>query len=688
MKNVFKSILIATFLLFGSISTPALHASGEGTMAFVRGVTPITISKAKELISEGAYLFDANEKEIRDEYGYIEGSVHINVDNWQDLLPKDKDATIVLYCLNRLCYISSELALEIQKLGYKNVYVMIEGIESWIINANPVVKKEVDNTNKFIGSGNWNSSSAVHDTTDSIHSQMYFGDVPSCRSCHGVNVGGGQKSIMQDLASLRSTVNKNCTECHQEVATSVKNSVHGQSMKAGAPKCTDCHTVHRGKYTSVINMKKESDRLCGECHQKERSLYFNTFHGKAMHLESANRAITVAACYDCHGKHNIHGPDNSMSKIAPGQNRIETCASCHPGAGETFSSITMHPDPKDGDEYPIMHAGLLFMEGLLIFVFGFFIIHTALWFYRLMATKAKYPKEWKEAKEKAHSDSVKIKRFSKFHKIQHLFLAASFLGLGFSGLPQKYYTADWAQGMIDLMGGPIGATKFHHISAIIMGIVFFSHLIEVAFVAYKNRKAVYVDGKFSWGLFWKKFFGPDSLMPNLQDFRDLGENFKWFIGKRETMPQFDRWTYWEKFDYLAVFWGMGMIGLTGLALWFPVGASEIVPAWLMDLCTIFHSEEALLALGFIFMFHFFHTHFRANKFPMDMVIFSGQLTEEEMKQERTPWYNRLKENGELDKYIVREDEFTPTKKKFWFIVGYAIVITGLVFLALIINAYF
>lgn len=688
MKNVFKSILIATFLIFGYINTPKLQASSEGTMAVVQGVTPISISKAKELIADGAYLFDANEEEIRNEYGYIEGSVHINTDNWQSLLPKDKNATIVLHCLNRLCYISSEMAVEIQKMGYKNVYVMIEGIEAWIMNGNPVVKKDITDKNKYVGSNNWSKSTAVTDTTDIIHRQMNFGEIPSCRDCHGVNVGGGQKSIIADVASVRSNINKNCSSCHQDVAHEYQKSIHGQSMKSDTPMCSECHTIHAGKEITAINMKKESDRLCGECHQKEKELYHTTFHGKAMYLENPGKAISVAACFDCHGKHNINKPDNANSTIHPGKNRIETCASCHPGAGETFSNISMHPNPHDSENFPTLNKGLIFMEGLLIFVFVFFMIHTTLWFYRLMATKAKYPKEWKEAKEKAHSDPIKIKRFTKFHKIQHLFLAASFLGLGFSGLPQKYYTADWAQGMIDLMGGPIGATQFHHTSAIIMIIVFLSHIVEVMVVAYGNRKSVYVDGKFSWKIFWRNLFGPDSLMPNLQDFRDLAENFKWFIGKRATMPQFDRWTYWEKFDYLAVFWGMFIIGLSGLVLWFPVGASGILPAWLIDLATIFHSEEALLALGFIFMFHFFHTHFRANKFPMDMVIFSGQLTEEEMKQERGPWYKRLKESGKFDQFIVKNDEFTPAKKKFWFMIGYAIVITGLVFLALIINAYF
>ena len=36
----------------------------------------------------------------------------------------------------------------------------------------------------------------------------------------------------------------------------------------------------------------------------------------------------------------------------------------------------------------------------------------------------------------------------------------------------------------------------------------------------------------------------------------------WFFGRRKA-PQYGRWTYWEKFDYYAVFWGVAIIGSSG-----------------------------------------------------------------------------------------------------------------------------
>ena len=64
------------------------------------------------------------------------------------------------------------------------------------------------------------------------------------------------------------------------------------------------------------------------------------------------------------------------------------------------------------------------------------------------------------------------------------------------------------------------------------------------------------------------------------------------------------------------------------------------------------SDEALLATGFIFVFHFFHTHLRPESFPMDTVIFTGKVQLERFKEERPLEYQRLVDNGELDSYLV------------------------------------
>lgn len=129
---------------------------------------------------------------------------------------------------------------------------------------------------------------------------------------------------------------------------------------------------------------------------------------------------------------------------------------------------------------------------------------------------------------------------------------------------------------------------------------------------------------------------------------------------------------------------MTIIGLSGLVMWFPVGITRVFPGWIVNVAHVIHSDEALLAAGFIFTFHFFNNHFRPEKFPLDLVMFSGRLTEDEMLHERGRQYERLSNSGELDKLLVR-DEWKSWK---WFFgpFGVAAVVLGLLLAAAIFWA--
>ena len=179
-------------------------------------------------------------------------------------------------------------------------------------------------------------------------------------------------------------------------------------------------------------------------------------------------------------------------------------------------------------------------------------------------------------------------------------------------------------------------------------------------------------------------FGPESMLPSMQDWHDFVAHQKWFFGKGPR-PQFDRWTYWEKFDYLAVFWGIFAIGVSGLILWFPVFFTTFLPGWIINIALVVHSDEALLAAGFIFTFHFFNTHFRIEKFPMDTVIFSGRMSKTELMHERGRWYDRLVAENRLEAHRVRGDDWEG-RKHIANVMGFGFFGLGLVLLGLIVYA--
>ena len=90
---------------------------------------------------------------------------------------------------------------------------------------------------------------------------------------------------------------------------------------------------------------------------------------------------------------------------------------------------------------------------------------------------------------------------------------------------------------------------------------------------------------------------------------------------------------------------MFIIGGSGMLLWFPQFFSMFVPGWAYNIALLIHGEEALLAVAFIFTIHFFNGHIRPEKFPMDTVIFTGRVSEEELAHEREDLYARLRADG-------------------------------------------
>jgi len=173
-------------------------------------------------------------------------------------------------------------------------------------------------------------------------------------------------------------------------------------------------------------------------------------------------------------------------------------------------------------------------------------------------------------------------------------------------------------------------------------------------------------------------------MFNRQDLRDLGASFRWFFGKGPR-PEYGRWTYWEKFDYMAVFWGVAVIGLSGLILWFPEFFTLIIPGWAINVAQIIHSDEALLAMGFIFTIHFFNTHLRPESFPMDTVIFTGYVPLEEYSKDRPREYEELKASGKLDDVVV-ETEITPSWVRTVKIFGFLFLALGISMILLILYS--
>ena len=259
-----------------------------------------------------------------------------------------------------------------------------------------------------------------------------------------------------------------------------------------------------------------------------------------------------------------------------------------------------------------------------------------------------------------------VLRFDRVDRTLHGFLMLSFLGLAFSGMPVLFSTTPWAGRVARLLGGYTVIHRMHRVFATIMIVVFIVHV---------GRLLRRVVARKDYSVFW----GPASMVPQPKDLADMVQHVRWFVGLGPR-PAFDRYTYWEKFDYWAVFWGMAIIGGSGLLLWFPVAFARVMPGWAFNIALLVHGEEALLAVGFIFTIHFFNSHLRPEKFPMDMVIFTGRVPEHEWRDERPAEYARLAGDA---------PDAGPPSGRAWIVgrvIGSAAVAAGLVLVALIAFA--
>jgi len=454
-------------------------------------------------------------------------------------------------------------------------------------------------------------------------------DAPSCSDCHGDHRIVAISSNKAPSAHANSP--EVCGTCHVLLLETWKDqSTHGQRWQAGedGPVCIDCHSTHKIADPTTAVSRRASADTCGGCHEEYLTTFRDTFHGKATELGFAGSAT----CSDCHTPHNNLPADDPRSSVNA-ENLVATCSQCHDGVTQSFVSYDPHNEPKNPDDNRVVYVVWIFMTGLLIGVFAFFGVHDVLWLQRSLVGVLRG-----EFDDKFDKTGPYVRRFTIMNVRMHVVIIVTFLLLAVTGLPLKFHAAPWAQLLMNLLGGVDSARIVHRVAAIGTFGYMAVHLGHL-FI-----RRIFAREK---GLLW----GPDSMVPQPRDLRDFAANIRYFLylGKR---PPGDRWTYFEKFDYLAVFWGIMIIGLSGLMLWLPGLFTTFMPGWTLNAAYVIHSDEALLATGFIFIFHFFHTHLRPESFPMDPVVFIGKLPLQQFKAERPLEYQRLVDNKELDDYLV------------------------------------
>lgn len=217
-----------------------------------------------------------------------------------------------------------------------------------------------------------------------------------------------------------------------------------------------------------------------------------------------------------------------------------------------------------------------------------------------------------------------IVRFDIHQIVQHLGLMGSFIVLVLTGLPLKFSEAAISRWWVAVLGGIETTRSAHHIAAWVIVIVCVYHLLYIAYTT----------------LILKRPF-PIKMVPSRLDYSTFYQEVKYFLGISKERPNYDRFNWREKFDYWAIFWGMPIMAGSGFILMYPVMVTKYLPGWVIPTALVAHSDEAMLALTWIFLVHIFFNHFAPGIFPLNKSIFTGKVPMERYRRDHPMEYKSL-----------------------------------------------
>ncbi len=462
-----------------------------------------------------------------------------------------------------------------------------------------------------------------------------------CDDCHSATDKNGKRTAHRILspADPQSTIYHfnipdTCGTCHKYVTQDYWEGIHGQYVKNGsldAPVCTTCHGEHGiispREPLSPVSPRAVATDTCSPCHESalfnekyglpggRLASYIDSYHG----LKSKAGDVMVANCSSCHGAHRILPSSDPTSSIHA-NNLLATCGDCHPGISPDLAGTKIHQSSGLHTGWSAFFRELYIV--LIIVTIGIMVLHNGADWLRHVRRMTK---------------TAFVQRLSANEVVQHWVLALSFTALVVSGFALRFSDAFWVKWLFGWEGGFEARGIIHRVSAIVMMLGAVWHIVYL----FTAR-----------GRHWFR-----DMVASRKDLSHIAQNLAYFAGRREEPPRFERFSYMEKIEYWALFWGTIIMSGTGVLLWFDNYFSDRwgLPKGFLDVMLVIHYYEAWLAFLAIVVWHLYGTLFKPSVYPMNPSWLTGKMPRD-MYLEEHPDGPKLKARSMRIRY---EDEEEP-----------------------------
>jgi cytochrome b subunit of formate dehydrogenase len=312
----------------------------------------------------------------------------------------------------------------------------------------------------------------------------------------------------------------------------------------------------------------------------------------------------------------------------------DTCRStqCHPGADVSLAATGVHLDlPTSAGTLEYLVAAFFIVITILTFGPSAGIVMLEL--LQLVVGRHRpghhRVQHITRALMTTREGRLRLRRFTVNQRVQHWVLALLFTVLALTGFPMKFADQAWAAIAIDLFGGLGAARMIHHWSGIALVIGFAAHMIYAGWTLLKEMAARRREGR-PIG-----FIGAVNDLPMWMspvDFRKAGHLLSYLLLLRPDPPTFGRFSVKEKFEYIGVFWGTTLLGLTGMMLWGEQMVSHFLGGRWFNIAAIAHTYEAFLAVIHVGILHIVNVMFQPNVFPLSRATLTGNTPTAEMAE--------------------------------------------------------